>query len=99
MDLSLSFIIVISIKQGQTLDSLLTEKGISDADETALALQKIKWAAVFSSDLKRALHTAEVIATKFDMNATNQQDLELIQSPLIREVNYGIRFPFVSLPS
>jgi probable phosphoglycerate mutase len=49
------------IRQGH-LDSPLTEKGIAQAEALAERLRREKFSALYSSDLGRALQTAEVIA-------------------------------------
>ena len=50
-----------SIFQGH-LDSELTEKGIGQAEATGERLGRMKIAAIYSSDLGRARHTAQLIA-------------------------------------
>lgn len=62
-------------------DKPLTEKGLRQAQAVAERLAHEKLAAVYTSDLKRALHTAEAIAARH--NLTVQADQAL------REVNYG----------
>ena len=62
-------------------DKPLTEKGLLQAQAVGERLAGEKLAAVYSSDLKRAFHTAEAIAARH--NLTVQTDTAL------REVNYG----------
>lgn len=69
-----------NIIQGQT-DSPLTEKGLSQIREIAKELGKVKFAAVFSSDLLRAKKTAEIIAL--------EHKLAVVTNKLLRERYYG----------
>jgi len=62
-------------------DSPLTEKGISQARESAEYFKNHTFAAVFSSDLLRASRTAEFIA--------KEHDLLVKTSQLMRERNFG----------
>ena len=48
-------------EQGQ-LDSPLTARGIQQAEAIAGRLRRVSFAALYSSDLGRALHTAEIVA-------------------------------------
>lgn len=67
--------------QGQ-LDSNLTELGIKQASAVANALKKIKYDAFYSSDLKRAMQTSEIIS--------KQLGLTVIKENCLREINLGI---------
>lgn len=67
--------------QGQK-DSPLTPKGIEQAEEAREQLRKIHFDAVFSSDLYRAKHTAEII--------TLEKKLAFQTSVLLRERSSGI---------
>ncbi|MBN1415916.1 MAG: histidine phosphatase family protein [Bacteroidales bacterium] len=51
--------------QGQ-LDSPLTEEGIRQATAMAGKLSGIRFDAIYSSDLERARHTAQIITSRFD---------------------------------
>ena len=62
-------------------DKPLTEKGVRQAGAVAERLARENLVAVYSSDLQRALHTAEAIAARHSL--TVQTDTAL------REVNYG----------
>lgn len=68
--------------QGQ-LDSPLTAKGISDAKIVAKRLKTVQFDAIYSSDLKRAKQTAEIIrkSLRFPKKA--------ISTPLLREIDAG----------
>ena len=57
----------------------LTEKGIEDARRAGEYLQKISFDRIYSSDLKRAIQTAQ----------TALPGCEPIQTPLLRENNVG----------
>lgn len=63
------------------MDVCLTENGVQQAKRLAEKLSRIDLAAVYSSDLKRAMHTArEVLAGR---------DLELRTSENLRERHFG----------
>ena len=70
-----------SIFQGH-LDSDLTEKGIAQAEAMGRRLARMKIAAIYSSDLGRARHTARLIA-----NATGHS---VSEDPRLRERSLGI---------
>ncbi len=65
----------------QPADTPLSATGLRQADALASRLARLGLAAIVSSDLPRALHTAEAIAT-----ATG---LAITTSPLLRERNFG----------
>ena len=62
-------------------DSPLTQKGISQAEETRQKLENIKIDAVYSSPLGRAYDTAGII--------TSGRNLEIIKYSSIQEINLG----------
>jgi alpha-ribazole phosphatase len=62
-------------------DPDLSAEGIKQANSLAQIMQKHQLSAVYSSDLKRTLHTAEPIAGKF--NLTVKTDIRL------REIHMG----------
>jgi broad specificity phosphatase PhoE len=66
--------------QGQS-DSPLTERGVAQARQLALALANEPLVAVYSSDLGRALRTAEQVA--------QPHGLGVVADPRLREVNVG----------
>ena len=68
------------VAQGHA-DYELTEKGIEQARARAAQLKGIKFAAAYSSDLTRARHTAEIIAT--------EHELLVVTSELLRERDFG----------
>ncbi len=68
------------ILQGNS-DSPLTEEGIAGAEKVAAALRNIDFDLVISSDLGRAVHTAEIIV--------QGQDKEIIQNPMVSEMCFG----------
>ena len=80
------------ILQGQTLNTSLTQKGADDADETGLRLRSINWIRCYSSDLDRALSTANIILRHNDNFNNTSKISDLESSTLLREVNYGIRY-------
>jgi len=64
-----------------SLDFPLTEKGRAQAQKTAEYLDKYKIDKAYSSDLLRAKETAQIIATR--------QNLDLIEDKGLREINGG----------
>ena len=69
------------IIQGRCDESVLTEKGISDAQKAGAALSKIKFDALYHSPLKRASQTAEIIHSALENPPAKQA------SDLLREVD------------
>lgn len=66
--------------QGHT-DVPLAQRGIEQANFLARRLNKMKFAAIYSSDLKRAMETAEILAMPHGIT---------VQSvPKLREANFG----------
>ena len=68
------------IMQGQT-QGKLTENGIRQAQEVRDQLASEVFSAIISSDLKRSVDTAKIIA--------EPHDLEVVQTPLLRERDWG----------
>jgi probable phosphoglycerate mutase len=64
------------------LDSKLTPPGEKQAEAIAGALKGEAYDVIYSSDLKRAKHTAEIIAGKLNMRVYTEKDL--------REINLGV---------
>lgn len=60
-------------------DTPLTEKGRSDAERVKPLLDGVKFDRVYSSDLKRAKSTADIVMPDADISLT----------PLLREMNVG----------
>lgn len=71
---------VAQIMQGQT-QGCLTEHGREQAEEVAARLAKKKIDAIVSSDLRRAIQTAEIISTR--------HGLPVSVTPLLRERDWG----------
>ena len=69
-------------RQQGWLDSALSELGIAQAEAIADALAAEHFDALYSSDLGRAMQTAEIIA--------GQLGLEVIPEPRLRERHHGI---------
>lgn len=67
--------------QGQT-DIPLNAKGLEQAESIATRLQHEPLQAIYSSDLRRAWQTAEVIA--------RYHELSPIPHPDLREMSYGV---------
>lgn len=68
------------IMQGQT-QGQLTDNGIRQAEEASRKLSDENFAAILSSDLKRSVDTALIMA--------EPHGLEVIQTPLLRERDWG----------
>jgi broad specificity phosphatase PhoE len=66
--------------QGQS-DSPLTERGVAQAEQLALALANERVAAVYASDLGRAFKTAEHVAAP--------HGLQVVSDPRLREIDVG----------
>jgi broad specificity phosphatase PhoE len=84
---------LIVVRHGETIENAndvvmghhggtLSEKGISQAKETAIKLKSYEFDQAWSSDLKRCIDTAKIIL-KYHSR------IELQISPALREVNYG----------
>jgi len=65
-------------------DSPLTDKGIEDLKKTGQYLKNIKFDALYSSDLKRTMDTAEII-----INENKVSNLKLQTSKNFREIFFG----------
>jgi len=81
------------IRHGQTVDNLenriqghtdspLTELGLRQAEAVADRLASESFAAIYSSDLGRAVRTAEIVASR--------HALPVQTTPLLRELNLGV---------
>lgn len=80
------------VRHGETIDNAsqilqghlsgeLNDKGIAQARRAAQALQAVNLDAIVSSDLKRAIDTAQIIAAPRAMRVTT--------TPLLRERDWG----------
>lgn len=67
--------------QGSNSDTPLNERGRAQAKALALRLKQEEIEAIYSSPLRRALHTAQAIAC--------QHQLEVQIEPSLREINVG----------
>ena len=65
------------------LDTPLTDAGVDNAHASAAKLKSSNLDVIIASDLGRAVSTAGIIASDIGFTA------EVIQSPELREVNYG----------
>lgn len=65
--------------QGQS-DAPLSARGVAQAEQLALRLKSLQFERVYSSDTRRALHTAEI--------ALGGKKVE--QEPRLREMSYGM---------
>jgi len=84
---------IILVRHGQTLwnnigkyqghtDVPLSKTGIEQASKVAKRLKNDKITAIYSSDLKRAKQTAEIIAL--------EHNLPVITNTRFREINFGV---------
>ena len=84
---------IIMVRHGETqgniegksqghFDAPLTDKGVRQAKALAERLANTDFNAVYSSDLQRAVHTAEAIIN-------NRSDIEIRRRPELRELHYG----------
>lgn len=64
-------------------DGELTKTGLTQAHLTGKHLSKVQFNAIYSSDLKRAVQTAEIISSY-------QQDLHVAIDKKIREIHMGV---------
>lgn len=60
----------------------LTEKGIWQAERLSYRLKKVPVDAVYCSDLKRAIHTADIVF--------GNRNIDMLINPNLREMNFGI---------
>lgn len=75
-------------KAGKTqgwCDSVLTKEGLDDVISTGIGLSNIKFEAVYSSDLGRAVKTAEVVIEENN----SSENLQLIKCEDLREMYFG----------
>lgn len=63
------------VYQGQTYDTSLTKRGQLQAKFAATALSKEQISAVYSSPLKRAMGTAKIIASAFNLPVRKNWDI------------------------
>ena len=68
--------------QGHRDDAQLTERGVAQAHEAASALRVYDFDVIVSSDLRRAQHTATIIASG--------RGIEVATTPTLRERAYGV---------
>jgi probable phosphoglycerate mutase len=89
------------VRHGQTVDNLenriqghtdspLTKLGVRQAEAVGAALASEDFAAIYSSDLGRAVATAEIIAARQPLLRQAQgAQVEVRTTPLLRELNLG----------
>ncbi|MEG1583377.1 MAG: histidine phosphatase family protein [Cetobacterium sp.] len=63
------------------MDPELTERGIEQAKRAKKVLEDLEYHKIYTSDLKRAKETAEII---------NCKDIDMILTEDLREINFGI---------
>lgn len=67
-------------------DAPLTDRGIIDIRRSGRGLKDVKFDAVYSSDLQRAITTTEII---LDENIQTPPDIKIISMPEFREIFFG----------
>ncbi|XP_008313807.1 fructose-2,6-bisphosphatase TIGAR B [Cynoglossus semilaevis] len=72
--------------QGQGVDTPLSETGVLQAEAAGQYLKDITFSNVFSSNLQRARHTAEIIVG----NNTHSSGMDMVLEPLLRERSFGV---------
>jgi broad specificity phosphatase PhoE len=72
--------------QGQC-DYPLTEDGMTQADQVGRALSSINFAKLYASDLRRVVHTTEILLSKSSVH--DVRDFQT--SSLLREISFGVR--------
>lgn len=91
------------VRHGQTVDNLdgriqghsdspLTPLGVRQAEAIADRLASESFAAIYSSDLGRAMHTAEIIASRNPsiLSLSKGTGIPVQATPLLRELNLGV---------
>ena len=81
---------IILIPQQGHCDFPLTDLGTDQAHIRGSTLKDVNWTLVYSSDLTRAFHTSQIILSKSESEVKYSQD-HIIQTPLLREINFGVR--------
>uniref|UniRef100_UPI0037E7F6DC fructose-2,6-bisphosphatase TIGAR B n=1 Tax=Semicossyphus pulcher TaxID=241346 RepID=UPI0037E7F6DC len=72
--------------QGQGVDTSLSETGMQQGEAVGRYLRDIPFNNVFSSNLQRAVQTAELILR----NNTHCSGMEMVLEPLLRERGFGV---------
>ena len=71
-------------EEKQTMDPPLTQMGVKQAEQMAKYLHTVSFDAIYSSDLERAVRTAEALS--------KQVDRPVIQNSALREIEMGELF-------
>ncbi|XP_029019609.1 fructose-2,6-bisphosphatase TIGAR B [Betta splendens] len=72
--------------QGQGVDTPLSEVGVRQSEAVGRHLKDITFNNVFTSNLQRAVQTAEIILR----NNTHCSGMEMVLEPLLRERGFGV---------
>ena len=76
------------IIQGWTHDTTLTDLGVKQAKAAGQALKDVKFHQAYSSDLKRANKTCQIILEENQQSAISAENIK--QDKLLREKKFGI---------
>jgi len=69
-------------------DYPLTDLGILQAKEVGIGLKDISWDFIYCSDLPRAVHSLDLLLSE---NTNRSDNMAVVQTELIRELNFGVR--------
>ncbi len=80
------------ILAGRTQGIPLTQTGVQQAEKIATFLQPLKISTIYSSPIERALHTAEIVANKFDLGCKIDDRLTEIEMGSFSGMQYDEMF-------
>jgi len=80
------------ILAGRTKGIPLTQTGVQQAEKIATFLQPLKISTIYSSPIERALHTAEIVANKFDLGCKIDDRLTEIEMGSFSGMQYDEMF-------
>lgn len=69
-------------------DYPLTDLGVQQAKQAGVGLKDISWDFVYCSDLSRAVHSLDLLLSE---NLNRSESMTVVQTELIRELNFGVR--------
>jgi len=80
------------ILAGRTQGIPLTQTGVQQAEKIATFLRPLKISTIYSSPIERALHTAEIVANKFDLGCKIDDRLTEIEMGSFSGMQYDEMF-------
>ncbi|MEX0764115.1 MAG: histidine phosphatase family protein [Nitrosopumilaceae archaeon] len=80
------------ILAGRTKGIPLTQTGIQQAEKISTFLQPLKISTIYSSPIERALHTAEIVASKLDLGCKIDDRLTEIEMGSFSGMQYDEMF-------